>query len=310
MLARTTATIAVAALGLASVLVLARSQERQRPLTVPPDPPPLIADLDVLLEHRYFQQLVVRPERLYAYSLRDQEELDRFVNGRPPSPYVTYDPANDPYAKAQDAAKITIPAYLPSLPRQVRLPIPASEGRILITWDAWWGKEFQTERAGMANHKTFMIGGTIFPSGRYLEVRSRYNLSRAVSVASIDVRSYAEVGPNTTGRKTPIGPQLREFEIAPERWTRYWALLDIDAARAWDRFTLWVADEEHDAVQLIDSLEVGNAGGLSEFWIEYNSSGERPSSIPLVGYIRNLVVLRDVNDVGTLLERPLAAAAR
>jgi hypothetical protein len=260
--------------------------------------------------HAYFARLSTSADRLYAYSLRDQGELDRFVNGAPPSRYVTYDPNGDDYPRRQHAAKIVIPEGRPSLPRQVRLPIAVNQGRVLITWDAWWGSEFQTERGRMANHKTFQIGGTIYPSGRYLEIRNRFAMARASAVSQVDVRSYAPMGPNSTGRRTPIGPQLRTFEIAAERWTRFWALLEINPDEEWDRFSLWIADEDRDATQLLDSLEVKNAGGLSEFWIEYNSSGQRPSGGPMIAYVRNLVVLRVAEDLAALFQRPLPSTAR
>jgi hypothetical protein len=76
----------------------------------------------------------------------------------------------------------------------------------------------------------------------------------------------------------------------------------------WDLVSLWVADEHTDPVLIIDrrQLRVNAAGGVESFWFEYNTSSHaRPGLPERVGYVRNLVMLRNANDVPALLQRPV-----
>ncbi|MGE0593020.1 MAG: hypothetical protein AB7G23_07530 [Vicinamibacterales bacterium] len=253
--------------------------------------------------HDYFEQVSARPDRLYAYSLRDQVQLDQFVFGQPPSPDITYNPQGDAYPRKQDAAKVTIEADRASIARQVRLPINASVGSALITWDAWWGPEFQSDLGGMRNHKTFQIASPLDTSQRWLEVRSRY--SEAVGgICLVDARPYAVLGPATRlGSDDRLEPMRGEFTVAPATWTRYWVLVEFDAG-TWDRVSLWIADENRAPVQLLDRVEMRSAGGVTNLWLEFNSS-QRRSGGPLVAYVRNVVVLGNVTNPSNLFRRPV-----
>ena len=97
------------------------------------------------MRHEYFDMLGARSDLLRAYSLRDPAQLRQFAQSQTRALAVTYDPANDPDARRQDAAKAVTPANRVSLPNQVRLPIPSISGTksLFVTWDAWFGQEFR-----------------------------------------------------------------------------------------------------------------------------------------------------------------------
>lgn len=65
-------------------------------------------------------------------------------------------------------------------------------GAALITWDAWWGAEFQTARGTMETHKAFQITPDD-PADRGFEIRSRFVLATAPDIARIDGRTYAPI---------------------------------------------------------------------------------------------------------------------
>jgi len=265
--------------------------------------------------HRYFDSLKGRTDVLAAYSLRDQAMLDTYAHGPAATAVnVTYDFANDPYPNKQDAAKVTIPADQVSLLDTVRLPIPPTGGQsLMVTWDAWWGREFETSHSGLGNYKNFQFAS---PATRiWTEIKSDFDSpSRpAGAIAMITVRSYGDSGEKTLGPnvsdKNPLSPQAAQFAIAPETWTRYWVF--FKPAGGWYEFSLWVADETRDPVLLLNRLQLTpnfprGADAWEEFWLEYNTSGNRipVGRGPLVGYARNVVMLRNLTEVPPLLERP------
>jgi hypothetical protein len=257
--------------------------------------------------HTYFGTMSARPEMSHAYSLRSQTQIQQYSEGRNvTNTSVTYGNDGDP--RAQDAAKVTLFADSSCLPisGQVRLPISAGSGKTLITWDAWWGAEFKTDNGGMITQKTFQVASPIDNSERFLEVRNRFSVVPAPGISTVDVRNYASaggLGPSTyIGTEGATWPQLAEFVIAPETWTRYWMEVEI-VPGGFDRVSLWIADERRDPVQLLNRLEIESAGTLTEFWVEFNSSANRAGG-PLVAYVRNVVMFSNLADPTTILQRP------
>ena len=57
-------------------------------------------------------------------------------------------------------------------------------------------------------------------------------------------------------------------------------------------------------VRRFNRLEIESAGTLTNFWIEFNSSQRRAGG-PLVAYVRNVAVLREVSDPAGVLQRPV-----
>jgi hypothetical protein len=324
--------------------------------------------------HAYFESLAARSDCYKAFSLRDAAQVHEHSVSKSRPQSVTYDPANDPDPRRQDAAKIVVAANKASLSNQIRLPIGTSDGTTtLVTWDVWFGKEFQFANTGVGQYKTFQFSS---PGDRlWCEVRTKFrqdearNTRRAQTVAHggksragkdvrmdgdqaaatgqtaepprqeppgggkgknrrhaeapsqakandrgsldigvVDVRAYGAsgvmLGPNVL-KGAPLAPQAGSFTIRAETWTRYWMLID-QRADDWDLVSLWVADENHDPVQLVDRRQLNVKRSVDLFWVEFNTSGHaRNGSGERVGYIRNVVMLRNVRDVPGLLRRPV-----
>jgi hypothetical protein len=184
---------------------------------------------------------------------------------------------------------------------------------LLVTWDAWWGREFETSHSGLSNYKNFQFAS---PAIRiWTEIKSDFDSPARPpgAIAIIQVRSYGHLGetlgPNVTNGD-PLSPQVGFFAIAPETWTRYWVY--FNPVGEWREFSLWAADETRDPVLMVDRRQLKpnyprGAQGWESFWLEYNTSGTRiPAGRgPLVGYVRNVVMLRNAPDPLPLLQRPL-----
>ena len=268
----------------------------------------------------YFDTLSVRGDCMVAYSLRDMNQLLAFMDQANPSikPWdVTYDPTHDPDPRRQDAAKVVVPADVVSLPNNVRLPVPdVGTDSLFVTWDSWMGSEFAYQYTGIGNYKHFQFTS---PDRIWTEVKSDFD--QAVkdapgAVAMVMVRSYAQMGggllgPNVTDVQ-PLSPQVGQFPIMAEKWTRYWAF--FNPVGGWYEFSLWLADASRGPVLVLDRLQIkpnypAGATGWQSFWLEYNTSdhGLATGFPARVGYARNVVMLRGVgaSAVPGLLQRPV-----
>jgi hypothetical protein len=261
--------------------------------------------------HDYFNQLVGRPEHYRSYSLRDPRQLDIRNNGgyaqcNSCPLAITYDPANDPDPRRQDAAKAVVPAGRPSLPNQLYLPMNLTNGATyLITWDAWWGAEWDYDITGIGTYKTFQIAN---PSGtasscpgdyRWLEVQHRFNQVGGNDIAKLTARSYWPAA-------DPV-PSVGSFTVKPQRWTRYWALVDRTNSST-SYVSVWAADEQTDPVQLVNRFAKSPCSSNTDFWVEMNTSST--VSPPMrVAYLRNMAVLRNVASPTSIMQRPNAGTA-
>jgi hypothetical protein len=133
---------------------------------------------------------------------------------------------------------------------------------------------------------------------------------RGRHIGMVDARAYGgggatPMGPNVT-KAVPLAPQAGNFAVRAETWTRYWVSIE-QRADDWDLVSLWVADEGHDPVLVIDRLQLSVKRGVEEFWLEYNTSskGRAEGLGSRVGYARNVVILRNVKDLPNLLKRPV-----
>ena len=264
--------------------------------------------------HAYFDMLSTLPECMVAYSLRSQEQLNAFMDATTSRPIdVTYNPTADPDPRRQDAAKVLIPAGKVSLPNNVRLPIPpVGNESLFVTWDSWMGREFAHAQTGIANYKHFQFTS---PLRMWTEIKSDFNEAEKIpgALAVVEVRAYGEaadgeLGPNVTNPH-PLSPMSGSFATRPERWTRYWAYFNL--VGEWHEFSLWVADEDRDPVQILDRRQIkpnflAGATGWQKFWLEYNTSDHGIEGIgPRVAYIRNVAMLKGVREPVRLLQRPV-----
>ncbi|MBX4181341.1 hypothetical protein KW807_00555, partial [Candidatus Parcubacteria bacterium] len=283
--------------------------------------------------HSYFETLRRRSDAVANYCLRDAGQIE--ANNESNDHDVTYDYTGDPDPRKQDAAKVVVPYDSVSLPTHVRLPTTVTGGTMLLTWDAWFGQEFawpntsftiDGDTDGITNYKNFQIA-----SGRiWTEVRSRFFLGHTNypgSISLVDVRQYGGNGPDNApavwksinyGGES-LGPRSGEFNVKPQKWTRYWARFVPDTAPYY-RFTLWVADEDSPAVKIIDGVQISpnienGQTYWDKLWLEYNTSSNAipPARGPLVGYFRNAVVLAGGTytdaEVASLLQQPSGRAA-
>ena len=260
------------------------------PVPVPdpdPDPPPSGGDVNA-----YFVSLRDRPDRLVAYSLRDPQQLRDHAHRSDGVSSWTFDPA-------VNAARIDWPANTNS--KQVRLPIGwnGAGGSLFVTWEARFGPSFQANRGGLHTSKTFQFSR---PNAKlWVEVRNRYGGHALPDISAVDVRPYGGLGAGASagsgGRLEPMQP----FIVLADRWVRYFARFRV-AGSAW-RWSLWVADADS-LVQIHDDVALSPpSGGVDLFWLEYNSSQETHGE--MIGWVRNIVALQGVDDVGPLLVQPV-----
>lgn len=274
--------------------------------------------------HAYFNALVERADHVVSYSLRDPAQVafardGGYTLGSTEPRAVTYDPANDPDPRRQDAAKVLIGAGTTvNLRHQVRLPLRSQGVGFLVTWDVWMGQEFEQ----VATYKHFQLDG--YDDRIWTEIRSRFSLGRTYfpgSLALTDIRVYEgsgtprhseiwENGQKVNYGTDSLGSQLANFPTYPETWTRYWVQISprADDAEWWD-FSMWMADETRDAVQLFDKVSVKprDQTGWHKLWLEYNSSKARAEAGgEMTSYVRNVVVLQPQASPATVLQRPYA----
>jgi len=131
--------------------------------------------------------------------------------------------------------------------------------------------------------------------------------SAHVDLGVVDARAYGAkgtaLGPNVQSGGS-LTPKAGNFTVRSEVWTRYWVLIE-QRANDWDLVSLWVADEDHDPVQIIDRRQLSVNGSVDAFWLEYNTSSHGGADLgERVGYVRNVVMLRNPKDVPALLQRP------
>jgi hypothetical protein len=217
-----------------------------------------------------------------------------------------------------------------TVPNALRLPLGTSDGHTyLFTWDAYWSDSYL--KSGLTNHKAF----NFISDGIWLEPDAAYNggtgparvagFNKARDVAAFQIRSYNLLGgksnysENQSGARgylgpsasdnEPLSPQMASFTIEPNRWVRFWVLVN-QRANDYDRVSVWIADENSEPVQTHNQVPVSVRNGtIEEFYVEFNTSTEqfvRGDTRDLVAYVRNFVALQDVSSPLTLLQRPTA----
>ncbi len=201
----------------------------------------------------------------------------------------------------------------------------------LITWDAYWTDSYLGVGSWDSAQKTFQFTGA--DNGKLFEPKLIFGstgfsgFDPVRHIAIVRARSYqavntgqttwAQTNGNTMGpgptASTDLAPRDGTFVIKPNVWTRWWVRVE-QRANDWDYFDMWVADENTAPVLIYGRVPMSVSQGkpaqtLAAFWFEQgNSSTEflRGNLRDLVSYYRNWVVLRNPQDVPSLLLRPLA----
>lgn len=235
------------------------------------------ADAADEVHNEYFERLAKSKHTIAARSYRNQKAIDADLHGRKPTLHS--------YDSQMDAARIVVGESRGSI-QQIRCKLreKITTGKLQFTWDFRYHPEWKSNLAGVQTQKAFMLASRAKPDSRRLEVRSRYSLARHPAVAQVDVRPY-HTG-SRTGAADRIEPLAKLFVINPSVWTRYWAEVNFETRT----FSLWLADEERDAVGVYRDASVPKIDGLDEFWIELNSSQKRTGPQGTIGHFRNLII--------------------
>jgi hypothetical protein len=268
--------------------------------------------------HAYFDMVSKRPEVVAKYSLRTTDQIKQYSKPKP-APHVFYSPETDKDPRKQDATKLVIPKGHVSLHNSFRLPIPeAKDKSMLVTWDAWFGREFMYNYSGLGKYKNFQ-----FASGRiWTEIRARFELGykfqKPPAIAMVDVRQYSQADSWPAATETVqfnnigyggavLGPFKNDFAIQPETWTRYFVLFNPTGKDNLFEFSLWVSDVKRDPVLVLDKILIRpnpKVGRWDMFWFEYNSSSTSNSMPERISYVRNVVMLAGMKDPTEILQRP------
>jgi hypothetical protein len=258
--------------------------------------------------HAYFLALSSRADMWKSYSLRDQQQLLDNRQSRSLPPNINYSYPSDPDPRRQDAAKVIVPANDTSIDNQVRLNIDYRAGHsYLFTWDYWMGREWDFANTSMGNCKQFNFGN---PAGAtYMLTQSTFYKAVPGTIALFTIRGHTSDLDDSTVWPTAD----KERYVYPERWTRVWRLLVPNADGTFHAWA-WFADEQQEPALIYENVrfDYPPAGeALGQFWLEYATSENLwdipPTRGPLVSYVRNLVILRDLTPAGVtaLLEKPL-----
>ena len=218
-----------------------------------------------------------------------------------------------------------------SLPTQLRVPLGTEDGNSYVfTWDVLYASSYLG--TGLQGNKTFQ-----FSSGDdtiWWEVKTRMDggseiskpagFNKSVHVGGLDVRSYNKPGGNANWLLTdgsylgpgvldnqPVDPMESQFILYPNRWIRYWMVID-QRANDYDYIDFWAADEQQNPKLIYKHIPVSvRANSIRKFWLEFNDSaarlplGRTDDFADMVAYVRNFAALRNISDVTPLLQRPV-----
>ena len=213
--------------------------------------------------------------------------------------------------------------------------IGTQDGNVyLITWDGYWTDSYLGVGAWDQGQKTFQITGSennkLFEPKLLFDATGEPGFDRSKHVAIVNARSYNKInsgeatwaltdgntmGPGPTANTT-LTPRVGTFVVKPNVWTRWWIRVE-QRANDWDYFDMWVADETTEPVLVYSRIPMSISQGepsqsVSEFWFALGNSNTvflRGDLRDLVAYFRNWAVLRNPQNVASLMLRPVAGVA-
>jgi hypothetical protein len=263
-----------------------------------------------VIPHTYYEGLAARTDQcLGAYHLRTQSMLDALETAAATSDKrkpIVYDPI-------QDAAMASIYAPVSTDVKGKFLPMRASTGSLLLTWDFRFDENFRfLSEEYVRRHKTWRIN-----PGPWLAIRTDYQHAHnegQFAEVYLTMPGARFLAPGTT-RGAPgwygemLQPQLNSFYFNPDTWVRMWIFIEgLDKEICY--LSAWAADERRDPVQLYNNLALYpnvEAGGFDNFQIEFDTSGEVASNPKeMHAWNRNVVMLQNLSKatVLSLLKRP------
>jgi hypothetical protein len=288
--------------------------------------------------HAYFDKWAADPRIVIARSMRNDADLLSMAQGW--SSRVTTAAPGWVYDAATDAAKGTVFQTYPDdadlLPQLVMFN-PASAGTVTFVWDvlipAEWTnepQEFVAPLDGPISPGRLRTGsgvpGKAFQTtqmtersglGLHIETRLWSIKNQLPSIAWVDWRNYTPLGPGASNYASPrpyndsdtVQPRLTPYIVMADTWTRFIEHVQLGAATSngvlYDLWSLWVADERRDTVQIYDRIPVEHRT-IKGFAFEYDSSQQRaPGSPPKSVYNRDFLMLNGMVDPTMLFERPV-----
>lgn len=273
-------------------------------------------------QNAYFDSFVAM-SGAKGFPLRSQAEIDSYpekaqFSDRQP---IVYDPV-------ADAALLR---FFPKVSMDIRgrdIPIEVT-GTFTLTWDFKFDESFRWIGPGyVARHKTWR-----HDPGSWTPVRTDYRhaATKHGKFAEVFVTSPSPITlvPGKSWRQKddpnnplnhsdgPIGetlqPRVGAFYFEPNTWTRIWEHVeDFDKDPCY--LSVWVADEQRDAVQLYDRIALRANGSqyLTDLFIEFDSSADSNPNSPITdvqrAWTRNVALVKGLAlaDVLPLLQKPVA----
>lgn len=253
----------------------------------------------------YFEWLVAQPEHHSSTSLRSQAEVIENIG------YEDLSKATTVYDPVMDAAKFTVPANEDDINPgdQINHEFPyVDSANLLVYWEAlapaYWAQDGDVD--GVRTFKAFQLARD---DDLALEFRYLFRQADPNHVARLDTRVYGNKQGVEIGSGSSAQPQTGEFHILPDKWNQFWAFVDFDN----NQFSYWAGDEDREPVRLLDAIpfdwqvNYGSQYGFDGFWFEFNSSQDRQGPEAYM-YGRNLVVLRNVSDLESIVTRGVTSS--
>lgn len=253
--------------------------------------------------HPYYESLVARVDKLHAFPLRSQSELDTYRtsacnNGEYPQ---VYDPIVDATLGKIDPAVTGRNTIC-----QKHLPmVLVPDQNFLQTWDHIIDSGFQYLGAGyMDTYKTYrwLAGVNGFPPWGIMKHWFKFGTEQqpgSLARYGFTCDNSTYVGPGGTYVSEQPGPITNLFYMYANRWTRTWFFYEA----ATQRLSVWVADAVQGVVQLLNQIPYALPSvGLQVWRIQYDSSfNQFPALNPLAkAWNRNVVVLQGPSYATTL----------
>jgi len=212
---------------------------------------------------------------------------------------------------------------------QVRFPVQVSTGIVVATFDWYHGIEFKLNSGTVQTHKFVQMASDGPSTGHagdvYCELRTDFGFADgSTDVAGISPRGYvmstvtgnAQFVPGLKSQQpyspTGQGVPAALYRVKPNCWTRYWIEMKLkqdganftewnaistqalQAGSTYNMISIWMADEVTDPRRIIYRAPWRIRGTyFQNIWWELNTSWGPGQTGPLIGYGRNVVIMRD-----------------
>lgn len=255
----------------------------------------------------YYDSLVARSDRRFAFPLRSQAELDsyRTVATWAPVGSVFYDAGVDACQQFIDPQNILGPSGVPGTgnqPRQKIIPIVIPAGMsFLQTWDsrytsgwAWVNDNYiRNQKSYRWDLPAGQPGPSYWFDMKHFWREGQAHGDLALYGCQAGTSGYYLIPPSTKGSLELLLPQTL-FYIRADRWIRTWIYYDAPA----QQLSCWMADPVQGIVQVLNQNGWGfPPSGIIEWRLCYDTSQNTFSAQNPLSRIwnRNIVVLQNLS---------------